>query len=241
MLAEHHVQLLQTFADQAVIAIENTRLFNETREALERQTATAEILKVIACSPSDVQPVFDAIAHSANRLIGGFSAAVFRYHRRQDSSGGLHADRPEAGEAVLQSSFPRPAGRVSALPTDARRRASAELPDTEIETGRQRDIARGARLSQHAVRAADERWRGRRHHHRHPRRARPVRRTARPPAADVRRPGRDRDRERAAVQRSAGTHRGPQRIAAAADRGRRRAQDHQPLDLRPAAGARHAA
>ena len=73
------VQLLHTFADQAVIAIENANLFKETKETLERQIATADILKVMAASPSDMQPVFDAIAANANRLIGGYSTAVLRY------------------------------------------------------------------------------------------------------------------------------------------------------------------
>ncbi|MGH8673088.1 MAG: GAF domain-containing protein, partial [Burkholderiales bacterium] len=73
------IAVATTFADQAVIAIENVRLFNETKAALERQTATAEILKVIASSPSDVQPVFDAIARNAVTLCDSLFANVFRF------------------------------------------------------------------------------------------------------------------------------------------------------------------
>jgi signal transduction histidine kinase len=97
---DRQIELLKTFADQAVIAIENTRLFNETQEALARQTASADILRVISHSPTDVTPVFDAIVEAAVRLLVSDSAFVLRTD----------------GKTATTVAAATPAGRLGTLP-----------------------------------------------------------------------------------------------------------------------------
>ncbi len=77
LFTDKQVDLLKTFADQAVIAIENVRLFNETKEALEQQTATSEILRVISSSPTDVMPVLEAVTHRVAQLCDAPDARLF--------------------------------------------------------------------------------------------------------------------------------------------------------------------
>jgi len=98
-LTDKQMALLRTFADQAVIAIENVRLFNETKESLERQTATADVLRVISGSPTNVQPVFETILEKAIRLCDAHLGGLFLAHADEWSMVSYRGDNPEVQSA----------------------------------------------------------------------------------------------------------------------------------------------
>jgi signal transduction histidine kinase/HAMP domain-containing protein/putative methionine-R-sulfoxide reductase with GAF domain len=110
LFTDKQVAMVNTFAAQAVIAIENVRLFNETKEALERQTATAEILKVISSSPTNTQPVFEAITQSGLKLFPGAAVAVVLPDQERVRLAAIASDSP-AQAAAWASRFPFPLSR----------------------------------------------------------------------------------------------------------------------------------
>jgi putative methionine-R-sulfoxide reductase with GAF domain len=225
--SESQIRLVTTFANQAVMAIENARLFNETQEALERQTATADILKVIASSPSDVQPVFNAIATNAKQLIGGFSAAVFRFVA---DMGYLAAFTPIdlVADEAWKASFPRPLS--SFPPFEWVRGGEPASRRCRNRAGYSGLSAVARRVSQRAGHAADEQRGAYRSGQRHAQGTRWICRPPRPVVANLRRSSRHRHRERASVQRDTGS-------AGAADGDRRGAQCDRVISDRRQAGA----
>jgi len=150
------VDLLNTFADQAVIAIENVRLFTELQEsnrelttALDQQTATSEVLRAISRSQTDVQPVFDAIVHSAARLLRGYGAALTRIAGDQIELAAL-TSTDDAGDAAVRAIFPQSLQSEWPYPQAIRNRAPLNITDFQSdlrwpEAARDRARVRGSR------------------------------------------------------------------------------------------------
>src|SRR5262245_55636253 len=137
---DKQIELAETFADQAVIAIENVRLFDaeqqrtrELTESLEYQTATGDILRVISSSPTDVQPVFDAIAESATRLCDGQFSFVVQFDGALMHFGATHGLSAE-GLETFRRALPMPAAADTAAGRAILGPAVAQVPDVQADS-----------------------------------------------------------------------------------------------------------
>src|SRR5215472_10834511 len=156
LLPDRQIELLKTFADQAVIAIENVRLFNELQartrelsESLEQQTATSEILEVISNSPTDTQPAFDAIVRSGLNLFPDAVVTISLPDRGSIKLGAI-GGTDKAGVEALRGRFPMPLSREFITGTAILDRreidiADAHEPPKELRAGAKNLLAGGYR------------------------------------------------------------------------------------------------
>ena len=157
---KRQAELLKTFADQAVIAIENVRLLSETTEALEQQTATGEVLQVISSSVADTQPVFAKILDSCERLFAANGMGIYLI----DESGRLHLGgfrgNGELTQAVNEN-FPRPLeGTATAIAV--RERRVVHFPDVLDGTDVPEPLRRiAAKAGNYSIAFAPMLWEGR--------------------------------------------------------------------------------
>ena len=131
--SDKQIALLESFAAQAVIAMENARLLTETREALERQTATGEILRVISSSPTDVQPTFEAIAAATKTLTDASLGTVLTYDGKLMHFAAASGWAPEE-EAKIRSVFPIPPDRGSTTGRAILTRQVAHIEDMSTDS-----------------------------------------------------------------------------------------------------------
>ncbi len=252
-VTDKQIELAKTFADQAVIAIENVRLFTELEgknlaltkahaqvtEALDQQTATSEILRVISSSPTDVQPVFDAIVGSAVRLCEARYGAVFSFDGQLVHLVAHHNFADDWLEDIRQEYPMRPTTtRISGRAILSG--SVVQIPDHALDPdyGSPHATRRGFR-SLLGVPILRERRAHRIHRHL-PAGGWPVSRKADRAAEDLCRPGGDRHRERAAVHGAGGPEPRADRGPRAADgHGRDPAGDLQLADRPPARLGRH--
>ena len=150
--SDKQIALLQTFADQAVIAIENVRLFKELQAsnhdlvtALDKQTATSDILRVISRSQTDVQPVFDAILQSAVRLLDGYSGTVTRVIADQIEIAAL-TSTDAAEDAAQRARYPQSLRSGGSHATAIRNRTPLNIADTQTDPGLPEPVRAFARV-----------------------------------------------------------------------------------------------